>query len=115
MVMLLGSEGFLAPLVEAYGQLPNYPVELKLFSSNDLESEETVRKLKQTLQDADVFLLEMIGSTTIQMVGPLLQNLPEKCKVLSTRSGSFPEYPRRAGPVRKWFYPGYQRSVPNGS
>lgn len=93
-VMLLGSEGFLVPLVDAYGQLQNYPVELKLFSSNDLKSEEKIQQLKQSLQDADVFLMEMIGATTIQTVGPLLQDLPEKCEVLSTRSGSFPDYPR---------------------
>ncbi|RKO66556.1 cobaltochelatase subunit CobN [Desulfofundulus salinus] len=93
-VMLLGSEGFLVPLVDAYGQLQNYPVELKLFSSNDLKSEEKIQQLKQSLQDADVFLMEMIGASTIQTVGPLLQDLPEKCEVLSTRSGSFPEYPR---------------------
>ena len=93
-VMLLGSEGFLMPLVDAYDQLQNYPVELKLFSSNDLKSEEKTQQLKQSLQGADVFLLEMIGSTTIQAVGPLLQDLPGKCTVLSARSGSFPDYPR---------------------
>jgi cobaltochelatase CobN len=93
-VMLLGSEGFLMPLVDAYDQLQNYPVELKLFSSNDLKSEEKNQQLKQSLQGADVFLLEMIGSTTIQAVGTLLQDLPGKCTVLSTRSGSFPDYPR---------------------
>ncbi|WP_297201460.1 cobaltochelatase subunit CobN [Thermanaeromonas sp.] len=90
----MGSEGYLVPLVDAYGHLKAYPIELKLFSSNDLKNEATVQNLTQALQDADVFLLEMIGSTAIQVVGPLLENLPEKCKVLSTRSGSFPEYPR---------------------
>lgn len=38
----------------------------------------------------------MIGGNGIQTVGPLLQDLPEewKGKVLSTRSGSFPQYPQ---------------------
>lgn len=94
-VMLLGSEGFLMPLVDAYEKLGDYPIELKLFNSNDLKNEEKVQQLKQSLQDADVFLLEMIGSTGIQTIGSLLQDLPEgwEGKVLSTRSGSFPEYP----------------------
>jgi cobaltochelatase CobN len=95
-VMLLGSEGFLVPLVDGYDKLQKYPIDLKLFTSNDLKDEEKVQQIKQSLQDADVFLLEMIGSTGIQTVGPLLQDLPEewKGKVLSTRSGSFPEYPQ---------------------
>ncbi len=95
-VMLLGSEGFLMPLVDAYDKLGDYPIDLKLFNSNDLANEEKVQQLKQSLQDADVFLLEMIGSTGIQTIGPLLQDLPEgwEGKVLSTRSGSFQEYPQ---------------------
>lgn len=54
-VMLIGSEGFLMPLVDAYDKLGNYPIDLKLFSSNDLVNEKKVQQFNQSLQDADVF------------------------------------------------------------
>lgn len=95
-VMLLGAESYLVPLVDAYDRLQNYPIELKLFGYSDLKSEETLEQLKQTLQDADVVVLKMIGDETLKKIGPLLQDLPEKCEVLSTPS-SYPDYPRIDG------------------
>lgn len=67
LVIMTGTDGFVAPMVEAYHNLtekrdPPYLFGLKVFSPKDLETADGIAKVKQGFLSADVILLEMIGA-----------------------------------------------------
>lgn len=92
-VMLIGSESYIVPLSEAYSKLEDYPIELVLFKASELKTEGRVQKLRDSIQDSDLFLSEMIGATSILVIEPLLKELYDEGwtgKAVATRSSPFP-------------------------
>lgn len=67
LVIISGTTGFTAPIVEAYHNLtekrnPPYLFGLKVFSSADLDTEGGQLKIRNALGNADAVLLEMLGA-----------------------------------------------------
>jgi cobaltochelatase CobN len=67
LVVITGTTGFTAPMVEAYHNLfekrnPPYEFGLKIFAPSDLESPEKVAKIQEAILNSDAILLEMIGA-----------------------------------------------------
>lgn len=90
LVMLLGSEGFIPFLAEAYKKLldQGYKFEFKVFNSKNLSSTETVEQIKKEGKDADIFLIEMIGASNLTTVNSVVYEVynAKKAAILSTRS-----------------------------
>jgi len=66
-VVITGTTGFIAPIVEAYHNLterrnPPYHFGLKVFLPDDLESDEKNIQVRDAVLNADVVLLEMVGA-----------------------------------------------------
>ncbi|HZK18193.1 MAG TPA: cobaltochelatase subunit CobN, partial [Clostridia bacterium] len=117
-VMLIGSEGFMAPLSDAYGKLGDFPVDLELYNSNDLKDEGKTERLYNSIREADLFLLEMIGGTGVLALEPLLQELVDSDwpgTAISTRSTPFPEKLRvlddSTGTLAKYFDNGGEENM----
>lgn len=67
-VVISGTTGFMAPMVDAYHNLTEkkdfpYHFGLKVFLPDDLESQDRISLVQEAIQDADVVLLEMIGAS----------------------------------------------------
>ncbi|QEK12940.1 cobaltochelatase subunit CobN [Crassaminicella thermophila] len=94
-VLVLGSDSYIASMVDAYKELQNkYPLDVKIFSTTFLENSDVAEQLKDNLKDTDVLLMEMIGSGGISLLGPIISEAPESCHIYSTRSSDFSgQYP----------------------
>lgn len=93
LVMVLGSDGCISGLTEAYQELlrRGYKFQLKLFSSTGLSAPETVEQMKNEGSAADVVLFEMVGSsnlTTVQSVAGEIY-AANRTVILSTQSAAF--------------------------
>lgn len=86
LVMVAGSNNLFTNLIGAYYQLQNqgYDFQLKLYRSKSLDDAGKVEEIKKELQNADIFLLQMIGGGSLQTVSSILDVTPATCKVLST-------------------------------
>ncbi|MDN5363938.1 MAG: cobaltochelatase CobN [Eubacteriales bacterium] len=109
-IIILGnSETTFPGLVEAYKKLlsQGYNFQLKIFSGADLAKSETVESLKRETQDANLLLMEMIGSNSYQTIINLLPQIPETCQIVSIRSNVFQGVERidsSQDPVLKPYY-----------
>jgi len=88
LVMVAGSSSLFTNLVGAYYQLQGqgYAFQLKLYKSDSLADAGKVEEIKNDLQNADIFLLQMIGGGSLQVIKSILDVTPAACKVLSTGS-----------------------------
>ncbi|MGQ9558300.1 MAG: cobaltochelatase subunit CobN [Desulfurispora sp.] len=67
LVIITGTNSLVSPLVQAYHNLTDqaaapYPLRLRVFSPNDLESSSGRQAIKETFLQADIILLEMLGT-----------------------------------------------------
>ncbi|CAH2212463.1 cobaltochelatase subunit CobN [Tepidibacter aestuarii] len=94
-VLVLGSDSYIAPAVDAYKELQEkYPLDVKIFSTTLLNNSNITDELKTDLKNADALLMEMIGSDGISSLGPIISDSPESCHVYATRSSDFSgQYP----------------------
>jgi len=90
LVMVVGSEGFIPFLAEAYKKLldQGYKFQFKVYNSKNLSSPATVEQIKKEGKDSDIFLLEMIGSSNLTTVNSVVYEVytAKKAAILSTRS-----------------------------
>lgn len=88
LVMVAGSNSLFTNLVGAYYQLQGqgYAFQLKLYNSKDLDDADKVKAIKDELIDADIFLLQMIGASSTEVLKSILNEMPQgwACTVLST-------------------------------
>ncbi|AVX31435.1 cobaltochelatase CobN subunit [Carboxydocella thermautotrophica] len=90
-VILSNVDNSIPGIVDAYKKLHDqgYNFELKIFSGSDLVNSETVDKLKQEVQAANLLLMDMIGSSSYQTVINFLPDVPQTTKIVSIRSNVF--------------------------
>lgn len=90
-VILSNVDNSIPGIVDAYKKLQGqgYNFELKIFSGSDLVNSETVDKLKQEVQAANLLLMDMIGSSSYQTVINFLPEVPQTTKIVSIRSNVF--------------------------
>jgi len=79
LVVITGTTGFTAPMVEAYHNLiekrnPPYEFGLKIFAPSDLESPEKVAKVQEAILNSDAILLEMIGANRDAILRDIFSN-----------------------------------------
>ncbi|WP_129599044.1 cobaltochelatase subunit CobN [Anaerophilus nitritogenes] len=90
-VLILGSDSYIASVAQAYGEIKDeYPLDVKIISTTNVDAE----KVKEELKDANIALMEMIGSQGIDNLGPVIKEVPSSCHMYITRSSDFShDYP----------------------
>ncbi|TCO76927.1 cobaltochelatase subunit CobN [Marinisporobacter balticus] len=90
-VLILGSDSYIASIAQAYGELKDeYPLDLKIISTTNADGSE----VREDLKDANIALLEMIGSQGIDVLGPVIKDVGTSSPMYITRSSDFSsEYP----------------------